>query len=360
MAKLFTYNFSQLYIKNTPTVFFLSVYFLLFYSANALQFQCYQKFANSKPQVLLKFSIPSKELHFQEINKQCIATTELQIQFVKNYQIIFEKKYHQSYQLFDYQDQVTTILVDSITIQGLDYGEYEVHFSLEQFPKAFYQKKEFIFENQWYRVNIHDIEIFDKNYFPIFNIISNQQDSIFLKFFFESDYSFPLTIRIQVFTAQSEQSNNYAVAYQSIYQQTSTINLKKGKNQKWVKLPIEKIPDQYYFVEVNFFEEENFVLSKRLELEFQRDKNSIKKQLLEIAQAFHQLGINLPLNFEKTLDELIDYQKYTEMLLERSKKNPLKLRTLLNYGIPDKILNSSKEEIWFYFKYNRKFSFILS
>ncbi len=336
------------------------VYFGFFYSANALQFQCYQKFVNSKPQVLVKFSIPTKDLHFQEINKKCLANVELQIQFVKNHKIIFEKKFYESYQLFDYQDNETTILLDSITIQGLEYGEYVTHFSLEQFPKAFYQKNEFTFENQWYRVNIHDIEIFDKNYFPIFNTISQHQDSIFLKFLFESDYSFPLTIRIQIFTSQSEQSNNYAVAYQSIYQQTSTINLKKGKNQKWVKLPTGNTTDKNYFIEINFFEEENFVLSKRLELEFQRDKDSIKMQLTEIFFEFQKLGINLPLNFEKNLDELVEYLKHTKLLLEKSKKNTQKLKTLLNFGIPDKILIQSNDETWLYFKYNRKFSFISS
>ncbi|GIV43185.1 MAG: hypothetical protein KatS3mg035_0308 [Bacteroidia bacterium] len=335
----------------------MSVYFLFFSPLKAFEFQCYQKFVRSQPRILVKFTIPCKQLDFQEIHKQCIAHTELQLQLVKNHRIIFEKRFSKSYQLYDYQDYTNDVFLDSLWIQGIEYGEYQVHFSLEQTHKTYYQNQSFIFENQWYRVNIEDIEIFDKNYFPILHSLENHQDTVLLKFHFESRYSFPLTIRIQVFTAQKEQSNDYAVAYQSIFQQTSTINLKRGNNIKWVKLPIEKSNNKNYFIEINFFEEENFVLSKRIELEVQRDKNIIQKQWLDLALKFKNLGVYLPVHFETNIDELIDIQEYMELLLSKSQNQPQKLQFLVHLGLPDKILHQGSVEEWIYFKYNRRISF---
>lgn len=360
MEKLFIYNLNKFLQKFTPTFLFLSVFFLFHLKCIAFEFQCYQKFIKSKPFVLIKFSIPAKELVFQDIRKQCIAEVDFQIQWVKNHKMIFEKQYSKVYYLYDFQDYSTTNLIDSLWIQGVDYGEYDVHFSIEQISKSYYQKKHFVFENQWYRVNIDDIEVFNLNKLPIFDKINNNEDSILLKFSFQTDFSFPLTLRIQIFSPQNEQPNPFAIAYQSIYQAHSTINLKKGKNYKWIKIPLNKIFTQKYFLEVNFFEEENFVLSKKFELQCITKFNELRNQIHHLFKEFIKKGISLPQSLDDYTYDSQEVYLYLQNLLNKSENNNKKLKNLINLGLPDKIIHNKNEEIWYYFKYNRKIRFIKS
>lgn len=363
MAKLFIYNYNKS-LHNfrflAPPFFIWSVYFLFPFWGKAFQFQCYQKFIHSKPILLIKFIIPAKELEFIDINHKCIAQTEIHIQFTKHYKVFFEKRFSQSYILLDYQNPYETIFLDSIWIYDLEFGEYEVHFSLEQFHKIHYDKMHFHFENQWYRVNIHDVEIFDKDFFPIFDRIDISQDTLLLKFYFETEYSFPLTIRIQIFTTHEEQNNPYAVAYQSIYQQITTVNLKKGVHQKWIMLPFKEYPIRNYLIEINFFEEDNFVLSKQYEIQLLKEKSIIQKKLKELIYLYEKLGISIPIYGERNEEEFSKLEVYLNSLIEKSQKNPQKLQTLIHLGIPDKIIKQNREEQWIYYKYNRKVKFNFS
>lgn len=360
MEKLFIYNLNKFLPKFTPTFLFLSVFFLFHLKSIAFEFQCYQKFIQSKPFVLIKFNIPAKELVFQDIHKQCIAEVYFQIQWAKNHKIIFEKRLSKVYYLYDYQDYSTTNLIDSLWIQGIDYGEYEVHFSVEQIHKSYYQKKRFIFENQWYRVNIDDVEVFSLKKLPIFDKINNNEDSLLLKFSFESNYSFPLTLRIQIFSPQNEQPNPLAIAYQSIYQAHSTINLKKGQNYKWIKIPLDNTFTKNYFLEINFFEEDNFVLSKKLELQCFTNTNQLRNQIHRLFKEFMKLGISLPQSLNDNSSDPQEVYLYLQNLLNKSENNNKKLKNFINLGLPDKIIHNKNEEIWYYFKYNRKIRFTKS
>ncbi len=355
MVKSFICNFFICFIDRTPISFIISVYFLFTNYLYAFEFQCYQKFISSKPVVLVKFKNLAQNLDFHEVNRYCIASTELKIHFIKNYKIIYEKQVSKTYYLQDYQDPSETWILDSLWIYQLDFGEYEVHFSVEQPQKAFYQKNNFNFENQLYRVNIHDIELFDQARKPVFNTINDSQDSLSLKFEFDSFNEFPLTIRLQILKIQPHQMNNYAIAYQSVYQTSSTINLKIGKNNKWIKVPIQNAQEKLFF-EINFFEEENFVLSKRMELETLLNKYQLQKQYIALWDSVQKLQPGYNIQIVSDDETLWQNYMYLQKVLEKCKGNRVKLKTLLDLGFPDKEIREDKE-IWVYYKYNRKVSF---
>jgi len=353
MAKLFICKIFSVLSFVTLTSLGLVYFFSTVY---ALEFQCYQKFNNSKPFVLTKFAFYAKELHFELVHSRCIATAEIKIQFSKNQNIVFEKQITKHYHLPDEKDPLYTLFMDSLFIHELDYGEYEVHFSLEQFQHAYYKKIAFFYENQWYRVNIHDVELFNKKFLPIFQTISETEDSISIQFTFDTEHLLPLTIRVQVFTEQNESSNPYSIAYQSIQQITTTINLKKGRNIKLVNLLLNKVVTSKYFIEINFFEEENFVMSKRIEVYALIDELTFQEKLRKIMKNFQDLGISFPQNL-KVYENLQNQLDYLEGLLKYSKNDLKKIKILMDLGKPNKTFIQNKKEVWVYYKYNRKIEF---
>lgn len=357
MAKLFTFNFYSKNLFITPTFFLGLVLFLLFPKLNGFDFQCYQNFFKGKPIVLVKFSFLSKEINFISVGSLCVSKVNFNLHFNNNHKIYFEKDFSKSYVLKDEQDPLNTILYDSLWLNGLENGEYEVHFSIQSGNHVDYKKIIFHIDNLWYRVNIGDVELFNKNYEPVFHSISENEDSLLLKFSFESNYSFPLTLRIQIFTEQSEQTNPYAIAYQSIQQYISTINLKKGKNFKWIKIPIEKPFFTKYLIEINFFEEENFVTSKRFELYPVWNQQALKNKYILLVNQYKKLGINL-IPTQKQGQELYQEYHYLKQLFEYAKKNEKKLSTLINFGLPNQTIKKGNIESWFFYKFNRKIEFV--
>jgi len=121
-------------------------------------------------------------------------------------------------------------------------------------------------------------------------------------------------------------------------------------------LLLNKVVTSKYFIEINFFEEENFVMSKRIELYALIDELTFQEKLQKIMKNYQDLGISFPQNL-KVNENLQNQLDYLEGLLKYSKNDLKKIKILIDFGKPNKTFIQNKKEVWVYYKYNRKIEF---